>query len=75
MKFTLKRILAAAAAVTLAACLVAGIVKQAKHGFAFYLGDVAWFTFLTGVLVTVSLALAVLVKVARHRHAARVEAR
>ena len=73
MKFTLRRLLATAATVTLAACVVAGIVKHAKHGFAFYLGDVAWFTFLTGVLVTVSLALAVLVKIVRQRHARRVE--
>lgn len=75
MTFTLKRLLAIAATATLAACVVAGIVKHAKHGFAFYLGDVAWFTFLAGVLVTTSLALAVLANVARHRHATRMEVR
>jgi hypothetical protein len=75
MKFSLQRLLATVAAVTLAACVVAGIVKHARHGFAFYLGDVAWFTFLIGVLVTMALALAVLVKLARHRHARRVEVR
>jgi cytochrome c oxidase assembly factor CtaG len=75
MKFTLRRLLATAGTVTLAACVVAGIVKHAKHGFAFYLGDVAWFTFLIGVLVTLALALAVLGKVARSRHDARVEVR
>lgn len=75
MKFTLRRLLASAATVTLVACVVAGIVKHAKHGFALYLGDVAWFTFLIGVLVTITLALAVLVKVTRNRHDAGVEVR
>ena len=75
MKFTLRRLLAIVSTVTVAACVVAGIVKHAKHGFAFYLGDVAWFTFLIGALVTLALALALLVKVTRNRHDARVEVR
>ena len=75
MKFSLQRLLATVAAVTVAACVVAGIVKHAKHGFALYLGDVAWFTFLIGVLVTMALALVVLVKLAHDRHARRVEVR
>lgn len=75
MKFTVKRLLATVAAVTLAACVVAGIVKHAKHGFAFYLGDVAWLTFLIGVVIATALAFAVLVKVSRDRQARRVEVR
>lgn len=61
MKFPLQRLLATAASTTLTAIVVAFIVRHAKHGFALYLGDVAWFTFLIGMLVTAGLAVCVAV--------------
>jgi hypothetical protein len=61
MKFSLPRLLSTAALITLTAIVVALIVRHAQHGFALYLGDVAWFTFLIGMLVTTSLAVSALV--------------
>jgi hypothetical protein len=69
MKISLHRLLATAAAVTVVAFLVAAIVHHEKHGFGLYLGDVAWFTALAGVAVTVMLGLATLARLARRRPA------
>ena len=60
MKFSLSRLLSTAAVITLTAIIVALIVRHAKHGFALHLGDVAWFTFLIGTLVTTSLGVCAL---------------
>ncbi len=75
MTFSLHRLLSTVAAATVVSLVVAGIVKHAKHGFASYLGDVAWFAFLIGVLATVALALVALVKLARDRRATRAVSR
>lgn len=61
MKFSLRRLLSTAALITLTAIVIALIVRHAKHGFALYLGDVAWFTFLIGTLITAGLAVCVAV--------------
>jgi energy-converting hydrogenase Eha subunit C len=71
MKVSLHHLLGTAAAVTAVAFVVALIVRHARHGFALYLGDVAWFTFLVGALFTVLLTLATIVQVARSRRSAR----
>ncbi len=55
MKFSPRRLLSTAALITLTAIVVALIVRHAKHGFALYLGDVAWFAFLIGTLITAGL--------------------
>ena len=69
MRFSLPRLLSTAAVITLTAIVVALIVRHAKHGFALYLGDVAWFTFLIGTLVTTSLGICALAtNVFRRRH-------
>jgi hypothetical protein len=71
MNIASHRLLGFAAAVTAIAFLVALIVRHAKHGVALYLGDVAWFTFLAGVVITAALGLATLVRLglARRRPA------
>ncbi len=56
MKFSLPRLLSTAALITLTAIVIALIVRHANHGFALYLGDVAWFTFVIGTLITAGLA-------------------
>ncbi len=71
MKVSLPRLLSTAALITLTAIVVALIVRHAKHGFALYLGDGAWFTFLIGTLLTTGLALCVLVTRARGRRHVR----
>ena len=55
MKLSLRRLLSTAALITLTAIVIALIVRHANHGFALYLGDVAWFTFLIGALITAGL--------------------
>jgi hypothetical protein len=44
-------------------------VRHDKHGFGLYLGDVAWFTALIGVVVVVALGLASLARLLRSRTA------
>ena len=61
MKLSLRRLLSTAALTTLTAIVIALIVRHAKHGFALYLGDAAWFTFLIGTLITAGLAISVAV--------------
>ena len=56
MKLALRRLLSTAALITLTAIVIALIVRHARHGFALYVGDVAWFTFLIGTLITSGLA-------------------
>lgn len=69
MKTSLHRLLATATAVTIVAFLVAAIVRHDKHGFGLYLGDVAWFTALIGIVVVVALGLASLARLLRSRTA------
>jgi hypothetical protein len=63
----MQRLLGIVAGITAVACVVAFICRHAKHGFTLYLGDVAWFTLLAGILVTLALALAVAVRAVRAR--------
>jgi hypothetical protein len=63
----MQRLLGVSAGVTAVAFVVAFICRHAKHGFALYLGDVAWFTLLIGVVVTLVLALVVAVRTLRAR--------
>jgi hypothetical protein len=63
----MQRPLGIAAGTTAVAFVVAFICRHAKHGFTLYLGDVAWFTLLAGVIVTLVLALAVAVRAVRTR--------
>jgi hypothetical protein len=71
MKISLHRLLAATSIVTIAAFLVAAIVRHDKHGFGLYLGDVAWFIALAGAVVVVLLGLVTLARLARRRPATR----
>ena len=71
MKFFLQRLLTITSGVTVAAFVVAFIVRHAKHGFALHLGNVAWSTFLIGVLVTVAVVIAKLVRLALDRRGTR----
>jgi hypothetical protein len=64
----MQRLLGISAGVTAVAFVVAFICRHAKHGFALHLGDVAWFTLLAGVVVTVVLAVTVAVRVVRSRN-------
>jgi hypothetical protein len=75
MKISLHHLFATAAGITALALVVALIVRHAKHGFALYLGDVAWFTFLVGALLTVLLGAATIVQIARGRRSARLGSR
>jgi hypothetical protein len=63
----MQRLLGVSAGVTAVALVLAVICRHAKHGFALYLGDVAWFTLLAGIVVTLALALAVAVRAVRAR--------
>ncbi len=75
MKISSQRVLATTVTATAVAIVVAFIVRTAKHGFALYLGDAAWITFLIGALVTVVLVCARLANVARDRRSTRPAAR
>ena len=63
----MQRLVGVSTGVTAVAFVVAFICRHAKHGFALYLGDAAWFTLLAGVVVTLVLALVVAVRTLRTR--------
>jgi hypothetical protein len=63
----MQRLLGISAGITAVAFVVAGICRHAKHGAGLYLGNVAWFTLLAGVAVTVALAAVVAVQILRSR--------
>jgi hypothetical protein len=63
----MQRLLGISAGISVVAFVVAGICRHAKHGVGLYLGDVAWFTLLAGVAVTVVLAAVVVVRILRSR--------
>jgi hypothetical protein len=44
------RLLKIDAVITVAAFLMSGVLRNAKHGVAYVLGDIAWFGFLAGLL-------------------------
>jgi energy-converting hydrogenase Eha subunit C len=71
VKISLHHLFATAAGITAAALVTALVVRHAKHGFALYLGDVAWIAFLAGALVSLLVALATLARIARARRSAR----
>jgi hypothetical protein len=64
----MQRLLGISAGTTAAAFVVAFICRHAKHGFTLYLGDIAWFTLLAGVVLTLVLAAAVAVRTFRSRN-------
>lgn len=69
MSLSLNRLLSIIAAITAVAFVVAGIVRHAKHGAGLVVGDVAWFTFLPGFVVTIALGIAAAVGLLRRRRA------
>ena len=75
MKLSLQRLLITAGLLTVTAMVVALIVRHAKHGFALYLGDVAWFTFLIGSVATAGVALCVAVRHVLGRRSSRTSVR
>ncbi|HTU31035.1 MAG TPA: hypothetical protein VMF07_16725 [Solirubrobacteraceae bacterium] len=70
MKLALGRLLSTTALITVTAIVIALIVRHAKHGPAVYLGDIAWFTFLIGALLTAGLAIGLIIaRAVNSRHA------
>lgn len=55
--------------ITVAAFLLSGVLRNAKHGIGYVLGDIAWFGFLTGLLVLLVLGAVVAVGALRRRSA------
>jgi hypothetical protein len=64
------RLLKIVAVVTVAAFLLSGVLRNAKHGLGYVLGDIAWFGFLTGLLALLILGGVVAVGALRRRAAA-----
>jgi hypothetical protein len=64
----MQRLLGISAGTTAVAFVVAFICRHAKHGFALYLGDAAWFTLLAGAVLTLVLAATVAVRTFRSRN-------
>jgi predicted membrane protein len=64
------RLLKIDAVVTVAAFLLSGVLRNAKHGIGYVLGDIAWFGFLAGLLALLILGAVVAVGALRRRAAA-----
>jgi hypothetical protein len=75
MRISSQRLPAVIAITSAVALVVAVIVRNAKHGFALYLGDAAWAVFLIGVLVSAVVVVVMLAKLARNRRSTRPTAR
>jgi hypothetical protein len=69
MNLSPARLLKIDAVVTVAAFLLSGALRNAKHGVAYVLGDIAWFGFLTGLLGLLILGAVVAVGALRRRAA------
>jgi hypothetical protein len=67
MTITLTRLLRLAVVVTVVAFLASGALRNARHGAALVLGDIAWFGFLAGLLTVIVLGGAVLVRAQKRR--------
>lgn len=75
MRISLHRALVAASAVTVIAFLIAGIAGNHHPGLRGALGDIAWFTFMVGLLLVVALSIVVLTQSARRRRHRKNQAR
>ena len=64
------RLLKIVALVTVAAFLLSGVLRNAKHGLGYVLGDIAWFGFLASLLTLLVLGAVVAVGALRRRAAA-----
>jgi hypothetical protein len=64
----MQRLLGISAGTTAVAFVVAFICRHAKRGFTLYVGDVAWFTLLAGIVLTLVLAAAVWARSQRSRN-------
>ena len=61
------RLLRYAAIVTVGAFLLSGALRNAQHGVAYVAGDIAWFTFLLGLLIVLILGTVVAAGTRRRR--------
>jgi hypothetical protein len=71
VKLTVNRSIPLVLAFGVAALLVSGIprYKNAKHGFDFVVGEIAWLGFLAGALAVLALAAVALVRLLARRRA------
>lgn len=68
MTLTPTRLLRLATIITTAAFLLSGALRHAQHGVAYVAGDIAWFTFLLGLLSILALCAAAAVGALQRRH-------
>ena len=71
MTLTPTRLLRLAAIITTAAFLLSGALRHAQHGVAYVAGDIAWFTFLLGLLSVLILGTMVTAGTLRRRRTSR----
>jgi hypothetical protein len=69
MRLSTGNLLKVDAVVTVVAFCLSGVLRHAKHGIGYVVGDIAWFTFLAGLLGLLVLGVASAIIAIRHSQA------